>query len=92
MKHARLDYNRFQDPENKILENEPVMIFRAQDRHAAAIVAYAARLYREDPDVDNEMAELVQAHAELMQKWEVKKAPDMPNQPKVESNNGSESH
>lgn len=31
MKHARPDYDRFQDPEGLIPENEPVMIFRGQD-------------------------------------------------------------
>ena len=84
MKHARLDYMRIQDPEFKIPADEPVMLFRAQDRHAADIVAYAAKLYKEDPDVAGDFAELVQAQAELMQKWEVTKAPDMPNQPKVD--------
>jgi hypothetical protein len=31
MKHAREDYNRIQDPSSKIPEDEPVMLFRAQD-------------------------------------------------------------
>ena len=31
MKHAREDYNRFQDPANKIAEDEPVFLVRAKD-------------------------------------------------------------
>ena len=33
MIHARKDYNRIQDPENKIGKYEPVFIVRAQDKH-----------------------------------------------------------
>ena len=36
MLHAREDYQRIQDPDDKIGEDEPVMLFRAQDRHMAA--------------------------------------------------------
>lgn len=31
MLHARKDYNRIQDPENKIGEDEPVFLVRAKD-------------------------------------------------------------
>jgi len=34
MKHARKDYNRIQDPEHKIPEDEPVFLLRAQDAAA----------------------------------------------------------
>lgn len=42
MKHAREDYNRIQDPEGKIPEDEPVFLIRAQDLAGpAAVNAYA---------------------------------------------------
>jgi len=31
MKHAREDYNRIQDPDEKIPDNEPVFLLRGQD-------------------------------------------------------------
>lgn len=44
MKHAREDYDRIQDPDNKIPEDEPVFLLRAQDKTAPAVVAYWAKL------------------------------------------------
>jgi hypothetical protein len=38
MIHAREDYNRIQDPANKIAENEPVFLIRAKDRVSAHTV------------------------------------------------------
>lgn len=32
MRHLREEYNRIQDPENEIGEDEPVFLLRAQDR------------------------------------------------------------
>ena len=45
MFHARKDYNRIQDPENKIPEDEPVFLLRAQDIVAAEVVRYWAYLH-----------------------------------------------
>jgi hypothetical protein len=42
MKHAREDYNRIQDPENKIGEDEPVFLLRAQDLTAPNTLEYWA--------------------------------------------------
>jgi len=43
MKHARKDYDRIQDPDGKIPEDEPVFIVRAQDICAGDTVrAWAA--------------------------------------------------
>ena len=44
MKHARKDYNRIQDPENKIPEDEPVFLLRGKDPFAATVVRTYARL------------------------------------------------
>jgi hypothetical protein len=38
MIHARADYNRIQDPANKIPQDEPVFLLRGQDKVAAATV------------------------------------------------------
>jgi hypothetical protein len=40
MIHARDDYNRIQDPMNKIPLLEPVFLLRAQDLFAAACVKH----------------------------------------------------
>lgn len=80
MLHARKDYNRIQDPENLIPQDEPVMIFRGQDVCApAALDAWCkeAKKY----GVDEKMIEVVAKHATLMRCWQIehnRKVPDMP--------------
>lgn len=76
MKHARADYNRFQDPEGKIPADEPVMLFRGQDKHAATIVRHYARLVEVDGG-DPEVVKACRAHADLMDAWPKKKSPDL---------------
>ena len=44
MKHARKDYDRIQDPENKIPDDEPVFLIRGQDTTAPAVLRYWAGL------------------------------------------------
>lgn len=93
MKHARYDYNRFQDPaledpsllgegSTPIAEDEPVFLLRAQDKHAAKVVAYYAGLLAMDLNVDPEMAALCTRWAAEMDRWrppgDFKKSPDMP--------------
>ena len=91
MRHARKDYDRFQDPalddpsllsegSTPIHEYEPVMIFRAQDKHAAAVVAYYAMRLAKDPDVNSEMASTVLHWSIVMREWAAVhgKSPDMP--------------
>jgi hypothetical protein len=80
MLHIRSDYNkRIQDSENIIPANEPVMIFRAQDKHMPSILRHYALLLRLD---NNEaMAELVSLHILKVINWQetVKhKRPDCP--------------
>lgn len=96
MKHARSDYNRFQDPaledasllgegSTPIDENEPVFLLRAQDKHAGATVAFYAGLLAQDLEVDSEMARVCARWAARMQNWAVRKTPDMPKQPDTET-------
>ena len=91
MRHAREDYNRFQDPalENPELlgegstpvgKDEPVFLLRAQDKHAAATVAYYAMRLAKDKNVDPEMASLCIMWSMFMRDWGTKKSPDMPKQ------------
>lgn len=76
MKHARADYNRFQDPAGLIPDDEPVMLFRGQDKHAARLV----RTYADWVEADGGDPAVVLAcrsHADLMDAWPKKKAPDI---------------
>ena len=68
MIHARNDYNRIQDPESKIPENEPVFLLRAQDQVAAEVVRYWAYLHQARGG-DEDIASLVHHHADLMDEW-----------------------
>lgn len=78
MKHARKDYDRFQDPQGKVPEEEPVFLLRGQDVHASQAVAYYAFLLSSDPYVDPEMAATCLKWAARMRDWVDKKSPDMP--------------
>jgi len=71
MKHAREDYNRFQDPENKIPDDEPVMLFRAQDRHFVKVLKY----YQDLLETANNftVAKAVEKHIETAKAWMAKK-------------------
>jgi hypothetical protein len=76
MKHARPDYDRIQDPEGLIPDDEPVFLLRAQDRlawHVVKIYAWTAELAGRP-----EIADLCREHANKMKAWPVKKTPDLP--------------
>ena len=78
MKHARPDYDRFQDPAGIIPEDEPVFLLRGQDRFAAATVRWYADLI-EAEGADPEMVRLCRVHADRMQAWRPRKFPDVPS-------------
>ena len=79
MKHARKDYDRIQDPDNKIPDDEPVFLLRGQDKFAPELLfiwALKLRLNGGDPD----MAKMAEEHAQSMirwQKYEKIKQPDL---------------
>lgn len=88
MIHARNDYQRIQDPANKIPADEPVFLLRAQDKTAAEVVRYWVRLNkrlladdRKKGEVDlagrKKAIALAEAHAFRMDDWEKKKAADV---------------
>ena len=76
MIHARADYNRIQDPEKKIPEDEPVFMVRATDKVAANTVRAWAAL-QEAAGGDPAMVKAARDHADLMDKWPNKKLADM---------------
>lgn len=76
MLHARKDYNRIQDPENKIPEDEPVFLLRAQDQVAAEVVRYWAYLHEQKGGADD-IAILAINQSRLMDKWPKHKPADL---------------
>jgi len=46
MIHARTDYDRIQDPEGKIAEDEPVFLLRAKDKFAPSTIRFWAKHVR----------------------------------------------
>lgn len=76
MKHARPDYDRIQDPAGLIPEDEPVFLFRAQDKHTARVLAYYVRLVEGDGG-DQKIVDATLAHIERVEAWPKKKQPDM---------------
>lgn len=80
MKHARVDYDRIQDPAGLIGEDEPVFLLRAKDVVAAkAVRAWAALAAVAGADLLMVNASLVQAdRMEFWQEINSCKVPDMP--------------
>lgn len=76
MKHAREDYNRFQDPENKIPVDEPVFILRGQDKYGARTVNFYADLVEEN-NGSKDIIEVTRKLANWMRDWPKHKEPDM---------------
>jgi len=76
MIHARKDYNRIVDLDNKIPEKEPVFLLRAQDQVAADTVRIWAVLHRSRGG-DSAIAEMAENHAFLMEQWPIHKAADL---------------
>lgn len=77
MIHARMDYQRVQDPEGKIPEGEPVFLIRGQDVIGALIVRQWAEEYQKRGG-DPVIADSARAHAILMDAWPKKKMADVP--------------
>ncbi len=76
MKHARADYDRIQDPEQKIPADEPVFLLRGQDQHAAQTV----RFWANEAEAAGAEAAIVKAareQADAMDAWPIAKRPDL---------------
>jgi hypothetical protein len=82
MKFTREDYNRrIVDLENRIPENEPVFLLRAQDKFAArTLKKYCDLLEAEAKEFNNEsllnMVKELREHARQMLLWKYSKTPD----------------
>ena len=76
MKHAREDYNRIQDPEHKIPDDEPVFLIRGQDKVAPSVLRYWAYLNDEEGG-DPEASRLTREQANCMECWPVTKLADL---------------
>lgn len=79
MRHARPDYNRIQDPEGKIPEDEPVFLIRGQDLAAVPVLRYylmtAIKVGAKQDVVDG-----IYEHIKAMEKWQrevARKTPDL---------------
>lgn len=69
MLHAREDYNRIQDPEGLIPEDEPVFLVRAQDAVGPSVVEdWANRA--ESRGVDPEMVSKARKQANRMRQYQ----------------------
>lgn len=83
MIHARSDYNRIQDPEGKIGEDEPVILFRAQDKlFLGVLYSYRSDLTGDGFRDDHPMVRAIDAHIERTYEWgktHTTKTPDMPD-------------
>lgn len=80
MKHARKDYDRIQDPEGLIPEDEPVFFLRAQDIVAPQVVE-AWAIAAHNAGAADDIVQHAYEHAQLMRKWQEEhgcKVPDMP--------------
>ncbi|KKN72258.1 hypothetical protein LCGC14_0412090 [marine sediment metagenome] len=80
MKHAREDYNRIQDPDGLIPEDEPVFLLRGQDEFAWRAVFFYAQTAKSkggDPEIVKNALE----QSNRMRHWSPQKSPDMPSEP-----------
>ena len=73
---ARDDYNHIQDPHNKIPEDEPVFLLRAQDVLAEEVIRYWAQL-NEDQGGDPRLTVAARSQAKKMAAWPKKKMADL---------------
>ena len=92
MIHSRNDYQRIQDPENKIPVDEPVFLLRAQDVTAANIVRAWVKVNRKHLIKDMKEKKInvhqylarrklictAEAHAYRMEDWLPRKPADAP--------------
>jgi hypothetical protein len=75
MIHLLEQDNRIQDPAKIIPEDEPVFLIRAQDKYASRILRVYANLLMQDGE--HKAAELVNQHADRMDRWPKKVMSDV---------------
>jgi hypothetical protein len=81
MKHGRVDYDDHIQDEGELIDpDEPVMLFRAKDKHMPAVMRFYAGLVAGDPQGDIDLIENLQLHMQLVDDWQSKngcKRPDV---------------
>ena len=78
MKHARVDYNRIQDPANLIPDDEPVFLIRGQDpAGAVAVLAWADAA--EKLGAGPEMLWRARSHADTMARYAKEHGKEVPD-------------
>jgi hypothetical protein len=78
MRHAREDYERFQDPLDLIPEDEPVFLIRGQDLTAPDTLQFYADLAAKF-GASEELVQRVRDHADAMQCWQKARAMKVPD-------------
>lgn len=81
MKHARPDYDRFQDPAGLIPDDEPVFIVRGQDL-AGPVTLRAWAKEATALGADKDIVDRVYRHAEAMEDWQQTRSFKVPDLPK----------
>ena len=92
MLHARPDYMRIQDPGlhdpallgpgcTPIAEEEPVVLFRAQDKHMKAVLTAYILALAEDQNTRPDIIESVTHHILRVSAWQQKNPPKTPDLP-----------
>lgn len=76
MQHQRADYQRFQDPEGRIPQDEPVFLIRGQDKVAGDAVRAWADLNDRNGG-DRELSRQAREQAARMDTWPSKKPADL---------------
>lgn len=78
MIHARDDYNRIQDPEGKIPDNEPVFLIRGQDVVGPEVVEFwAAKALQVGADI--RMVDAARQQASRMRQWQAENSAKIPD-------------
>jgi hypothetical protein len=70
MIHGREDYACIHDAGGIIGEDEPVMLFRAKDKHMLTVMQFYAGLIAADPHGDLGTIENLQTHMKRVQEWQ----------------------
>lgn len=80
MRHSRPDYNRIQDPDELIPEDEPVFLLRAQDVTSPTVVRYWAE-QAEQAGADAETVQAAREWADEMETWQRDRGAKVPDRP-----------
>lgn len=93
MKHARHDYNRIQDPalsdpsllspgSTPIGEDEPVCLFRAQDKFFVPVLRAYAKMLEDQPGYTPSLDHVqvsVLDHIQVAEEWQLKHGSKLPD-------------